>query len=169
MVVVVLIQISFTLSIPMRAVAVLGLLIAAAVAVSAGTLRTYLPSCILLFVCFHSCSFFVFVVGWFFRCTANSSLPLDSYCGGNCPSGDCVDGCPCGETANPVDIGAICGLYSDWSQECCQCIVNAESSGNANAANENTDGSFDIGVWQVNSQNWASCSNSNPPCDPNAR
>jgi hypothetical protein len=34
--------------------------------------------------------------------------------------------------------------------------VEHESSGNAHAANENTNGSFDVGVWQINSGNWAS-------------
>lgn len=37
-----------------------------------------------------------------------------------------------------------------------QCIMQHESGGNANAANENTNGSFDIGLWQINSVNWAS-------------
>jgi len=94
-------------------------------------------------------------------------LAQDPSCGGNCPSSDCTDGCPCGSTANPVDIGAMCSLYSDWSQDCCQCIVNAESGGNANAMNENGPTSFDVGVWQVNQQNWGSCSGGNAPCDPN--
>ena len=124
----------------MRSAVVLALVLCAAVCVSAGTRPI--------------------------SSAPNASAPLDSYCGGNCPSGDCVDGCPCGESANPIDPVAFCQLYSDWSQECCQCIVNAESSGNANAMNENNDGSFDVGVWQVNTQNWASCNGGNPPCDP---
>jgi len=33
-----------------------------------------------------------------------------------------------------------------------------ESGGNANAVNQNSGGSFDVGLWQVNSGNWASCS-----------
>jgi len=45
--------------------------------------------------------------------------------------------------------------------------ITVESGGNANAANENTNESFDVGVWQINSMNWASCSGGNPPCDPN--
>ncbi len=68
----------------------------------------------------------------------------------------------------------------------------AESSGNANAANYNSNGachasvrlfgeraglvrggkvdcagSYDVGAWQINSSNWASCSGGNPPCDMN--
>lgn len=44
--------------------------------------------------------------------------------------------------------------------------MNAESGGNGNAMNQNTDGSFDVGLWQVNTQNWNSCSGGSPPCDP---
>lgn len=33
-------------------------------------------------------------------------------------------------------------------------VDGAESSGNANAMNENTDGSYDVGMWQINSVNW---------------
>jgi hypothetical protein len=54
-----------------------------------------------------------------------------------------------------VDIADVCKEYG-WNQACCQCIVTHESSGDANAANENTNGSFDVGVWQINSGNWAS-------------
>ncbi len=63
--------------------------------------------------------------------------------------------------------------------------MSHESGGNANAANYNTDSSFDVGLWQVNSFNWNSwyvsiyflvlftsdtiCSSGgNAPCDPNA-
>jgi hypothetical protein len=28
--------------------------------------------------------------------------------------------------------------------------MGAESGGNANAVNQNTDGSFDVGLWQIN-------------------
>jgi len=44
--------------------------------------------------------------------------------------------------------------------------MKAESGGNANAANENSGGSYDIGLWQINSGNWASCSGGSAPCDP---
>ena len=45
--------------------------------------------------------------------------------------------------------------------------MNHESGGNENAANENSNGSFDIGLWQINSMNWDSCSGGKAPCDPN--
>jgi len=48
----------------------------------------------------------------------------------------------------------------------CQCIANAESGGNANAMGKNTDGSYDVGLWQINSFNWASCSGGSAPCNP---
>ena len=71
--------------------------------------------------------------------------------------------------------------------------MNAESGANANAANQvslsaialcccisckpltvcwhcsmqNSGGSYDIGLWQINDMNWASCSGGKAPCDPN--
>lgn len=59
-----------------------------------------------------------------------------------------------------------CSQFTGWDQGQCQCIMNAESGGNANAMNQNNDGSFDVGLWQVNTQNWNSCSGGSPPCDP---
>jgi hypothetical protein len=89
-------------------------------------------------------------------------------CGGNCPSGDCPSGnCPCGTSSNYVDVGSYCSQFSGWSAGCCACIANAESSGNANAENYNTNGSFDVGLYQVNDVNWSSCSGGQAPCDPN--
>ncbi len=83
-------------------------------------------------------------------------------CGGNCPSGGCPS-CPCGTQRATADIGAWCARYS-WGQDCCRCIVSHESGGNANAMLFNTNGSFDVGFWQVNSFNWNACSGGNPPC-----
>ncbi len=96
---------------------------------------------------------------------ASASLPQET-CGGNCPSNDC-NSCPCGTATAYENIAAMCSLYSDWSQECCQCIVSHESSGNAHAVNHNENGSNDVGVWQINDTNWPSCSNGEAPCDPN--
>ena len=50
----------------------------------------------------------------------------------------------------PQSIADWCAKYS-WDQKACQCIVSHESGGNANAVNENSNGSFDVGLWQVNS------------------
>ena len=58
----------------------------------------------------------------------------------------------------------MCAQYSGWSQSQCQCIMKYESGGNANAENENTDGSYDVGLWQINTMNWASCSSGAAPC-----
>ena len=59
----------------------------------------------------------------------------------------------------------MCSQYSGWSQSSCQCIMNAESGANAHAVNQNSDGSFDVGLWQINDMNWSSCSGGNAPCD----
>ncbi len=45
--------------------------------------------------------------------------------------------------------------------------MKAESGGNANAVNQNSGGSYDVGLWQINDMNWASCSGGSAPCDPN--
>ena len=94
----------------------------------------------------------------------NDTEPLNT-CGGNCPSNDC-NSCPCGETKKDVSVSTWCGKYSGWNQKNCECIMSHESGGNENAANENTNGSFDIGLWQINSMNWDSCSSGKAPCDP---
>ena len=86
-----------------------------------------------------------------------------SNCGGNCPGNNCPS-CPCGTTRSPVDIAGVCKRHS-WTQNCCQCIVKNESGGNANAACYNTNGTFDVGVFQVNKINWSHCSGGNPPCN----
>jgi hypothetical protein len=90
----------------------------------------------------------------------------ETTCGGNCPSNDCSS-CPCGTSSNRQNIQQWCSKFSSWNQAQCECIITHESGGNANAVNQNTGGSIDAGLWQINSQNWASCSSSKAPCDPN--
>ena len=85
------------------------------------------------------------------------------HCGGNCPGGKCPS-CPCGTTPSHVDIPTVCKKYS-WDQRCCQCVVKAESGGNAHAMNYNANGSFDVGVFQINNTNWGQCSGGKAPCD----
>lgn len=94
-----------------------------------------------------------------------TTLVLSDSCGGNCPSGRCTN-CFCGNTKLMEDIATWCGKYS-WEQACCKCIVSHESGGNAHAMNHNSDGSTDVGLWQVNNVNWGSCNNGHAPCDPN--
>jgi len=84
-------------------------------------------------------------------------------CGGNCPSNDCSS-CPCGTGTAPVDIAAQCAR-GPWNQACCECIIRHESGGNSHALNENSNGSFDVGLWQVNSMNWGVCNGGHAPCD----
>lgn len=93
------------------------------------------------------------------------ALAVADSCGGNCPSGRCPT-CYCGTAKNVLDIGAWCAKYS-WNQACCKCIVSHESGGNAHAINYNTNGSTDVGLWQINTVNWNSCSGGHAPCDPN--
>eukprot|EP00484_Ammonia_sp_Unknown_P007138 CAMPEP_0197055522 /NCGR_PEP_ID=MMETSP1384-20130603/67272_1 /TAXON_ID=29189 /ORGANISM="Ammonia sp." /LENGTH=153 /DNA_ID=CAMNT_0042489133 /DNA_START=85 /DNA_END=543 /DNA_ORIENTATION=- len=94
---------------------------------------------------------------------ADNSTVLKSTCGGNCPSDDCSS-CPCGTSVVKEDIATWCSKYS-WNQKNCQCIMTHESGGNEHAANENSNGSFDVGLWQINTVNWDSCSGGSPPCD----
>jgi hypothetical protein len=92
-------------------------------------------------------------------------------CGGNCPSNGCstADGdCLCGTTKKVVDIANWCAKFN-WNQKCCQCIVTKESEGNANAVHR-SGSSYNVGLWQINSVNWAQCNGDSraPPCDPQA-
>jgi len=50
----------------------------------------------------------------------------------------------------PQSISEWCAKH-DWDKKACECIVSHESGGNAHAINENSNGSFDVGLWQVNS------------------
>ncbi len=93
-------------------------------------------------------------------------ISLANNCGGNCPSNNCPD-CPCGTAKNPQDIASWCSKYN-WNQNCCKCIVSHESGGNANAMNYNTNGTFDVGLFQINHINWAGCSGGSAPCAPQA-
>lgn len=77
------------------------------------------------------------------------ALVLADSCGGNCPSGKCTS-CPCGTAKSVQDIATWCAKHS-WNQNCCKCIVSHESGGNAHAVNHNTNGSDDVGLWQINS------------------
>eukprot|EP01130_Rhizamoeba_saxonica_P010659 TRINITY_DN4389_c0_g1_i1.p1 TRINITY_DN4389_c0_g1~~TRINITY_DN4389_c0_g1_i1.p1 ORF type:complete len:164 (-),score=14.59 TRINITY_DN4389_c0_g1_i1:43-534(-) len=90
-----------------------------------------------------------------------------SKCGGNCPSGRCSS-CPCGSSKSMVSISSMCKQFSGWKQSSCECIAKHESGGNAHAMLQNGDGSFDVGLWQVNSRNWASCSGGKAPCSTSA-
>jgi len=85
-------------------------------------------------------------------------------CGGNCPGGACPD-CPCGTESSPINIDWVCSQWTGWSQDCCRCIVSHESGGNGHAMNYNTNGSFDVGVFQINQINWGACNGGKIPCD----
>ena len=93
------------------------------------------------------------------------SYVVANNCGGNCPSGRCTT-CHCGTSQNHVDIASWCAKHN-WSQACCQCVVKHESGGNAHAELHNTNGSDDVGLWQVNSMNWEQCNGDHAPCDVN--
>lgn len=87
------------------------------------------------------------------------------HCGGNCPSARCPT-CPCGNAKLMVDIGMWCSKHN-WNVQCCKCLVSHESGGNAHAMNYNSNGSTDVGLWQINSVNWKDCNSGHAPCDPN--
>jgi len=81
--------------------------------------------------------------------------------------------CPAGQSLEgqlPPQVSAMArerrARYTDWSQACCECIAKHESGGNAHAENYNSNGSYDIGLYQVNNINWAQCSAGKAPCDP---
>ena len=97
---------------------------------------------------------------------ASATTAVADRCGGNCPSNTCPS-CPCGISPKPVNIAQACAAYSGWSQACCQCIAQKESAGNNAAANYNTNGSFDVGLWQINKINWNACAGGGAPCDLN--
>ena len=86
-------------------------------------------------------------------------------CGGNCPSNDC-GACQCPQTPSYQSIDAWCAKHN-WNQACCRCVVTHESSGNAHAQNDNTNGSHDVGIFQINSINWPACNGGHAPCDLN--
>ena len=90
---------------------------------------------------------------------------LGNGCGGNCPSGNC-ESCIC-PPPHYEDIAAACSRYTGWDQRCCQCIISHESGGNSHAQLHDSDGTNDIGLWQINTVNWGQCNNGNPPCDVN--
>eukprot|EP00466_Bigelowiella_natans_P019386 jgi/Bigna1/68269/fgenesh1_pg.5_\ len=124
-------------------------------------------------ICLHNCNelswwistsrmLIVFVMV-FAVSAINVNVTRDS-CGGNCPGG--CDSCPCGTSSSSQSISSWCSKYSGWSQSSCECIMKHESGGNANAVNQNVGGSYDVGLWQINSANWASCSGGGAPCNP---
>ena len=89
----------------------------------------------------------------------------DLSCGGNCPQGGCTN-CWCGSTPAPVSASAWCAQHN-WNQENCLCIINAESSSNANAVhNGGGGGGYDVGLFQINEFHWGGTGSA--PCDPQA-
>ena len=84
-------------------------------------------------------------------------------CNGNCPGG--CDTCLCGSRKNIVDIRKWCSKYN-WNQANCECIMAKESEANAKAVHQNKDGSYDVGLWQINIRNWKACNGGRAPCDP---
>ena len=105
----------------------------------------------------------------------------NSNCGGNCGTRGGCPSCPCGTQRSKQDITTWCKKGQElttekgkggWSMGCCECIMRAESGGNANAvgynkATKTKKETYDAGLWQINSENWA-CSGGKAPCDPQA-
>jgi len=90
--------------------------------------------------------------------------PLNT-CGGNCPSNSCST-CYCGTTTDQVSASTYCAKHN-WNQAHCECIISHESGGNAHAQLHDSNGSDDVGLFQVNSLNWGqgTCPKG-APCDP---
>ncbi len=85
-------------------------------------------------------------------------------CGGNCGSDTCPS-CPCGIIHSYTNITNACALTAGWSQDCCECIVKYESGCNLNAQNYMLKArTYQIGLWQIDQNNWASCNNGSAPC-----
>jgi len=117
---------------------------------------------IALFICIYAATVYGRALAPDMPVMRNITAPTET-CGGNCPSNDCTT-CPCGSDKLMVNIAAACAAFSGWNQAHCQCIVQHESSGNGHAVNHNTNGSNDVGVWQINSVNWGQCNGGSAPC-----
>lgn len=57
---------------------------------------------------------------------------LSDNCGGNCPSGKCIN-CPCGNKKDYPDLNEVCDGIA-WDSNCCKCIILRISLGNTNFA-----------------------------------
>lgn len=93
-----------------------------------------------------------------------TTVMSNTTCGTNCPSG--CEACPCGNVTKYETASTWCSKYPGWKLSSCECIVKAESGANANAVRMNTVGSYNVGLWQIHSLNWAHCSNGVAPCSP---
>ena len=45
-------------------------------------------------------------------------------------------------------------MFPGWDEKCCECVVRKESKGDANAAVKRHDGKVEVGLWQINSDQW---------------
>lgn len=84
-----------------------------------------------------------------------------SDCGGNCLNGDCPI-CPCGNFTNKVSIAEVCKRYN-WDQNCCRCIVEKSTDGNANAVNI-TNKHTEVGLFLIDKIFWGYCNHGVAPC-----
>jgi hypothetical protein len=44
-------------------------------------------------------------------------------------------------------------------------LARTHTGGNSHACGVNTDGTHDVGLWQINTRNWNACNGGKPPCD----
>jgi hypothetical protein len=51
----------------------------------------------------------------------------------------------------------ICEVFGNFNCQVALAIMEAESGGNPEAWNANTNGTLDVGLWQINSINWKTC------------
>lgn len=85
-------------------------------------------------------------------------------CGGNCLDEDCPE-CLCGITPSKASVETWCELH-DWNRTCCECIVNRSSNGNFYAMKYREDGTYDVGLFAINTIFWDMCNKGKAPCDP---
>jgi hypothetical protein len=71
----------------------------------------------------------------------------------------------CGQP-DPVSSAYWCSKFTGWSQDCCNCIVKAESNSDAHFCSGTSDGNEEVGLFAINQEMWQTCSGGKPPCDP---
>lgn len=66
-------------------------------------------------------------------------------CGGNCPDKSCKS-CICGQSKLILNIDEYCSRSKLWDVNCCKCIANRASGGNAHYM-KFTPGTIDLKGW----------------------
>jgi len=51
----------------------------------------------------------------------------------------------------------VCDVFGNFNCQVALAVMESESGGNPEAWNANTNGTLDVGLWQINSINWETC------------